>query len=611
MIKYILTLLLTLLPQLSWATSAACLPATSCAAVIHPENGSFEGCTVYANQFCNMTAWNANDNRWDCTYITNNTGNIMFAPGQGMDYYNFMVSDWLGSTKQTAVGAGQNCNMSAVDCPARPVTWGSCQANITSGSLGATSTANDGSAPGVGSANFICQNGSWIYQSGNCGCTAGQGVSWTSSNGRNCSGTVASSGSDGQTVGVNNSAGGVSGSANFVCSGGSWIISGGGTCLADCGNPGLRWGSGNECGNSPGNQAHGTTVNIANAIGGWNGSARFSCNDGNWTGPNSGWICNPNVSCEAGAMYNGPGGATPTSGCRCSTSGQYWCLSTQQCDGLGCEWGASPTGAGAGTSIAGCRCNNAGENWNGSYCYSCPGGTSPGGAGAAVNSNCRCDNSGWNWNGATCVAPPDCTDGSIRTNPSTYASEVCNGGYWVNRPLQTFCTPPIRIDVDDDSRVWFHDSVFGLQGSRCFPAQVKSFNDSHMNGDGSVGDDDNSRACSNYANCLTWSSTPIANATCPALTIGWAMGGYACYATVPATGSTGSASLVDNTGPDTGTAFASCKHGVWSITPYTCHVNCQVYTGVYGDTAICTKNSAASSCSCGSNCYGVDGACPW
>jgi hypothetical protein len=405
------------------------------------------GCKIDVGGICNVTAWNQTSGVWECRLITNSGGaGPMFVPGKFAtdNWYRYVTS---GVSAMQVGGAG-SCTQSTLDCPANgSQAWSAgspvrnCVAGLPLGSYNDTQVATDSTPPETGSGSFKCLNGAWTVQgtptcvgasctgapqswgggcTGNTSTVADNATSATSSSGSftgnatylcnngsfvlqagsTCSGTApcngaylgwgscganfATAANGGSSNGTNDVAG-YTGTATQTCSNGTWTV-GANTCTPNgCGSQAFSWGG--SCSGSVSPTGSGSTATATNTVGGFTGSAVYTCTTGNWSGPSSP-TCTSTVTCPAGTSVAGTGGPA-TGGCNCNVTGETWCATTLACEAagpIGCASQAMSWVVGANTcnsdsniaSVASGSTSNANDTvapTTGSAVYSCTNGT--------------------------------------------------------------------------------------------------------------------------------------------------------------------------------------------------------------------------------------------
>ena len=217
---------------------------------------------------------------------------------------NISVSDSSAPTTGTATYTCSNGSFvqTSANCSAPPpgscpsgslLSWFSggnaCEGITTAAPNGGTITLNDNSAPGVGSANYSCSNGTFVLGASTCGTGAtpancpSQTVVWSVS-GNSCATTIAAT-PDGATTGVSSSNGN-NGNADFTCNNGSFTR-GFATCTPPAGATNcaagqtLHWSTGgSSCSAVSTTVASGSSQSFTDSTGPTTGTASYFCSNG-------------------------------------------------------------------------------------------------------------------------------------------------------------------------------------------------------------------------------------------------------------------------------------------------------------------------------------------
>lgn len=303
-------------------------------------------------------SWNVGGNACDALIPAANHSNVSTgvdstAPTTGSAQYTCNNGTFFQTGPQAS---STTCNAAPPPGPAactagQTLTWtnsgNTCQAMSTSTSSGNTITITDASAPGTGSATYVCNNGSFSVQSSNCSsgtppaaapCSAGQTLTWSAS-GNTCQATSTGT-SSGNTITISDSTSPGTGNATFLCSNGAFspqsVTCTAGTPTAtppppppppappppapapvtcNYGGGVLTWGA---CSADPGPVSRGVggTVDLTDSTQPSTGSIRFTCqSNGNFTPSND--FCNA-----------GPVAAQP-----CAGQPVFWNVGGANCSG--------------------------------------------------------------------------------------------------------------------------------------------------------------------------------------------------------------------------------------------------------------------------------------
>ncbi len=172
-------------------------------------------------------------------------------------------------------------------------TNGVCQ-GTASGTTSGTTVTVTASSGGTGSAQYLCTNGTWSWQSGTCvapACSATTVGPW----GGSCYG-VTSATSSGSTITVTANSGGT-GSAQYKCNSGTWSWQSGTCALAACTASTQTWGAG--CSGTTTATPSGSTSSVVATTG--TGTATYLCTAGSWSyqsGP-----CTMPLACNGTASW--------------------------------------------------------------------------------------------------------------------------------------------------------------------------------------------------------------------------------------------------------------------------------------------------------------------
>ncbi len=196
----------------------------------------------------------------------------------------------------------------------------------------------------------------------------------------------------------------------------------------------------------------------------------------------------------------------------------------------------------------------------GSASVMCSNGTATATGTCAPPLNCTSAAQTWTVSGKSCTAtPPSTAHGStVAVNDTTgpdvgNASYTCDNGAFVAQAGATCGT-----QCSSQAMTWTTGS------STCTATVPVTNNGNAATVTDSVGPDAGSAtySCSNG----TWTQTAgSCSTTCAAQVLSWNVGGKACSQTAPSTSGGSSASLTDNTGPETGAATYLCSAGTFVL----------------------------------------------
>lgn len=148
-----------------------------------------------------------------------------------------------GSIRDSSTMGTKTCSTTAPGCSASPRNWGSaCLGDLPAADDGVARTVSNTNPAYDGQATYTCNAGNWDGPtSPTClqRCPS-QTVTWPAS--PICSAPIAEGPSGSTVVAVYNTATGYTGSANFICNNGTWTLQSGETCAIDGG--GGTWGGG-------------------------------------------------------------------------------------------------------------------------------------------------------------------------------------------------------------------------------------------------------------------------------------------------------------------------------------------------------------------------------
>jgi len=255
-------------------------------------SGGSSGITTYSDQCTARTAtWSAGGTcSAPTTALSNGASQTVSSTNTNSGSATFVCD---GSGNRLVLQPGSTCSDALAGatspCSSQTVNWGSCSATAAGRNHNQSVAVTDSTSPTTGSATFTCNDGSFIYDSGNCSspsttCTS-KTLNWSAS-GNNCA-SVSGVTNDGANKTLSNTlANGNTGSATFSCSAGSdtYSIVGSPTCAAPaptaCTSKALNWSSGgNSCSALSGTTNDGATKTVSNtASNGNTGSATYVCN---------------------------------------------------------------------------------------------------------------------------------------------------------------------------------------------------------------------------------------------------------------------------------------------------------------------------------------------
>jgi len=260
-------------------------------------SGGSSGITTYSDQCTARTAtWSAGGTcSAPTTALSNGASQTVSSTNTNSGSATFVCD---GSGNRLVLQPGSTCSDALAGatspCSSQTVNWGSCSATAAGRNHNQSVAVTDSTSPTTGSATFTCNDGSFIYDSGNCSspsttCTS-KTLNWSAS-GNNCA-SVSGVTNDGANKTLSNTlANGNTGSATFSCSAGSdsYSIVGSPTCAPPaptaCTSQTLNWSaSGNSCSALSGTTNDGSAKTVSNtASNGNTGSATFSCSAGSDT----------------------------------------------------------------------------------------------------------------------------------------------------------------------------------------------------------------------------------------------------------------------------------------------------------------------------------------
>ena len=483
------------------------------------------------------------------------------------------------------------------------VTWtvggNTCDGTL-SGSIASGNTSpsvTDSTGPTMGSASFVCNNGTSTAAPGaTCAvppspCTGA--VTWTVG-GNTCNGTLAGSVPNGtNTPLVSDTTAPTTGSATFTCNSGATVQNPGATCEASCtGSSGQPAGTyvwlvgGNTCmGTTPGSfQSGQQTPVISDSTAPTTGSASFTCVNGVPT-VNAGATCNA--------------GCTGTSG---QPAGTYvWSVGANTCSGTL-----------AGTVANGAVTSTILDNTapiTGSATFVCNNGTPVQNPGAVCGGNCGGAVS-WSVGSSFCdanlptLAPSQSASVTDNTGISIgSANYTCNNGTPVLNPGST-CAPPAGSCQPA--------AVSWTVGANTCNSQTSTILLTGSNS-GSLTDTTVPNTGAATFNCNNGSLAPAAGATCAAscnagTAVNWSagfLGVNTCNGTLPFTVASGTTTRIfDDQTPRFGSADYVCNNGTLTRTgtptcaaaaPASCPAGAAVSWTAGGNTCNSTSTAVTAS----------------
>ena len=234
-------------------------------------------------------------------------------------------------------GNNPRCNYPLPTCGGGDIVqWGDesnpcrgARENTASGSEDTVENTADGT---TGSAIYTCNNGEWSGPTGaTCdltpaqACGGGDIVQWGDES-NPCRGARENTASGSEDT-VENTADGTTGSAIYTCNNGEWSGPTGATCdltpAQACGGGDIvQWGDeSNPCRGARENTASGSEDTVENTADGTTGSAIYTCNNGEWSGP-TGATCDltPAQACGGGDIVQWGDESNPCRGARENTA---------------------------------------------------------------------------------------------------------------------------------------------------------------------------------------------------------------------------------------------------------------------------------------------------
>ena len=208
------------------------------------------------------------------------------------------TGDYRGSAGVCADSAGgldvTSTSCIKQTCASKFVSWTSangrnCSGTISAGDDGIATNVETSTAFRSGSAGFMCNNGEWSYLSGSCNadCTGGN-QSFGS-----CTTEIYSISEDGESFTVNNVTNGYTGSVTLTCDDGTWTQSGASCSSTGCDATSLSWSQGAQnCSGNVGSGSDGNSLTVSNTASGYTGSVTATCSNGSWS--TSSPLCNTN-----------------------------------------------------------------------------------------------------------------------------------------------------------------------------------------------------------------------------------------------------------------------------------------------------------------------------
>lgn len=283
-------------------------------------------------------------------------------------------------------------------CASGRADWGNgCTANYPQLAHGATQTFSTSGSNTTGTVQLQCVDGLITASNASCARTDTPCNNSTIGWGGSCSGATGNI-AHGSTATVFNNVGGFTGNVSASCSNGV-VSQSGASCTQTCAATTLNWGA--SCSASVGQSINGQSQSLANATGGYTGSATYICSNGTYQ-QQSGASC-AEAPCAAGTKAWGPGNA-----CTASFPGiSSGSASTQ---------------------------NNTASGFSGSASFSCTRGVYSYSSGSCVSATNACSAQRLNW-GAACsaqiagVSHNTSSSGTNDTaNYSGSATYTCNNG---------------------------------------------------------------------------------------------------------------------------------------------------------------------------------------
>ncbi len=352
-----------------------------------------DGTLTFSNQSCGGNPCTSSRTTWASGSCGGNVPTI--DSGTSTTVTNDQ-SGYTGSAGVSCEGAVLTASGSPT-CNANPCTgtflsWGgNCGANFPSTASSTTQSRGNVFTGYTGGADFQCFAGSWAYASGYCTANPCDAQRGTWAS---CGANVPALNS-GQTSSPSNDVGGYSGSATFSCNAGSLSASGescsANACPASRGN----WGS---CGVNVPQLNSGQSANYGSDVAGYSGSATFSCSAGTRSISND--------SCSANS-----------------------CPSTTLSWGDGCSAAATNTASGQAPSLT-----NSAANRTGSATFSCTTGNWAYQSGSCQRTDNGCPGGPYNWGGSCSGNYPNMnhTDNlNVGNNTANYtgtANLTCSNG---------------------------------------------------------------------------------------------------------------------------------------------------------------------------------------
>jgi hypothetical protein len=387
----------------------------------------------------------------------------------------------------------------------------------------------------------------------------GSPVVW-SANGNTCDSSVSAANHGSIITPVNDGNAPTTGTASFTCDNGSWILNPGATCWRECNSESKSWPDpANTCtGDNPlPITAHNDNATANDTIGSTTGSATYTCDNGNWTGPSG-------ETCVA----------------ECPTGSQTWVDDTGGDTSVLCDGNITAIGQNGDIATPSANAPNTG------------------------NAQFQCNDGNWTlMPGAVCVPPPP---------PPTYCWEHSSGapGYECNdngacttqgSTISTTCyipgSPPSldpghTLVCEDDSTANCVSPLPDING-QCGNANGQTLTSPPTNPD--LCDAGIPTAVTDGAGTWIWTCQGIGNGNdapcssiknllCPAQLITWTNPfdpTQSCTSFAVSVPDGMWLRLEDKIGPYTGYASFDCIGGVWNTTPnlargpVICDINCQ------------------------------------
>lgn len=264
---------------------------------------------VNSIQNCPAGAHTWYENGWPCVAHHSD-----IVDGASVLLTDSVLQDTGSVTVSCAAGVLYNTNASCVhtpiDCSPGTVNWtvdatcaGTVGSTVLHGAAAGTITNTTGGR--TGSANFVCDDGTYVAQAGaTCGnnCAAGT-ANWTGTS--NCTAPYGALTHGANSTIADSTAPGT-GNVTITCSNGNPTQSAASCTPANCGGTTLYWGG--SCWASVGAQSSGYSAGITNSAATHTGTATASCTDGAWsvTSP----VCNARCNLPWGGSITHGGSVT-------------------------------------------------------------------------------------------------------------------------------------------------------------------------------------------------------------------------------------------------------------------------------------------------------------